>query len=246
VVGVLCAPLFPAAGIDPRIAALVGMAAMFAGASRALLASVVFAFETTWQPFGLLPLLGGCSAAYLISSMLMRHSIMTEKIARRGVHVPEEYSADRLVDLRVGDFATSKVVTMAAEECIADVRERLRSNEDGIRHNGFPVVDAQGSLVGVVTRSDIFRLDCPPSARVREVIRQRPITVHEDASIRHAIDLMVTEDVGRLPVVSRLDTKHLVGIITRSDLLAAYKQRLHDGRRSDRTISLQMDRLWKN
>ena len=60
------------------------MAAMFAGASRALLASVVFAFETTRQPMGLLPLLGGCSAAYLVSLLLMRNSIMTEKIARRG------------------------------------------------------------------------------------------------------------------------------------------------------------------
>jgi chloride channel protein, CIC family len=76
-----------------RIAALVGMAAMFAGASRALLASVVFAFETTRQPIGLLPLLGGCSAAFLISCLLMKNSIMTEKIARRGVQVPSEYSA---------------------------------------------------------------------------------------------------------------------------------------------------------
>ena len=60
------------------------MAAIFAGASHALLASVVFAFETTRQPLGLLPLLGGCTAAYLVSLLLMRHSIMTEKLARRG------------------------------------------------------------------------------------------------------------------------------------------------------------------
>jgi chloride channel protein, CIC family len=86
--------LAPALGLDVRIAALVGMAAMFAGASRALLASVVFAFETTRQPIGLLPLLGGCSAAFLISCLLMKNSIMTEKIARRGVQVPSEYSAD--------------------------------------------------------------------------------------------------------------------------------------------------------
>ena len=63
------------------------MAAIFAGASRALLASVVFAFETTRQPMGLLPLLGGCTAAYLVSCLLMQHSIMTEKIARRGARV---------------------------------------------------------------------------------------------------------------------------------------------------------------
>jgi H+/Cl- antiporter ClcA len=89
--GSLVARLLPAAGVDVRIAALVGMAAIFAGASRALLASVVFAFETTRQPLSLLPLLGGCAAAYLISCAIMRNSIMTEKIARRGVRVPDEW-----------------------------------------------------------------------------------------------------------------------------------------------------------
>jgi H+/Cl- antiporter ClcA len=91
--GILCVHWFPGLGIDPRIAALVGMAAIFAGASRALLTSVVFAFETTRQPIGLLPLLGGCSAAFVISSLMMRYTIMTEKLARRGTHVPTEYIA---------------------------------------------------------------------------------------------------------------------------------------------------------
>lgn len=83
----------PSLNVDPRIAALVGMAAIFAGASRALLTSVVFAFETTLQPIGLLPLLGGCSAAFLTSSLMMRYTIMTEKLARRGTYVPTEYVA---------------------------------------------------------------------------------------------------------------------------------------------------------
>ena len=91
--GILCVHWFPGLGVDPRIAALVGMAAIFAGASRALLTSVVFAFETTRQPIGLLPLLGGCTAAFIISSLMMRYTIMTEKLARRGTHVPTEYIA---------------------------------------------------------------------------------------------------------------------------------------------------------
>jgi H+/Cl- antiporter ClcA len=98
-VGALCgawAASMPALHIDPRVAALVGMAALFAGASRALLASVVFAFETTHQSAGLLPLLGGCSSAYLVSCLFMMHSIMTEKIARRGVPAHGEYSVNLL------------------------------------------------------------------------------------------------------------------------------------------------------
>lgn len=79
--------------VDIRMAALVGMAATFAGASRALFASLVFAYEATHQQSALLPLLAGCAAAYLLSSLLMRNTIMTEKIVRRGIAVPAEYSA---------------------------------------------------------------------------------------------------------------------------------------------------------
>jgi H+/Cl- antiporter ClcA len=105
VLGELAAHAFPSLGVDPRIAALVGMAAIFAGASRALLTSIVFAFETTRQPIGLLPLLGGCSAAFLISSLMMRYTIMTEKLARRGTHVPTEYIAVNPDQLATRDAA---------------------------------------------------------------------------------------------------------------------------------------------
>jgi hypothetical protein len=79
------------------------MAAMFAGAARALLTSIVFAFETTLQPHGLLPLLGACTASYFVSFFMMKHSIMTEKIERRGVLTPEAYEPDVLQHLKAGD-----------------------------------------------------------------------------------------------------------------------------------------------
>jgi len=85
---------FPSDPVDLRVAALVGMAACFAGASRALFASIVFAFETTRQPNALGPLLVGCTASYIVSALFMKHTIMTEKLARRGHHVPSEYSAE--------------------------------------------------------------------------------------------------------------------------------------------------------
>src|SRR6476469_4463559 len=148
--GELAAVAFPKFGIDPRICALVGMAAMFAGASRALLASVVFAFETTLQPLGLLPLLGGCTAGYLVSSLLMRNTIMTEKLARRGVRVPAEYAADFLDQITVSKACTRDVVTLRADQTSAEVRDRLKT------HQGFPIVDANGDLLGIVTRQDFM------------------------------------------------------------------------------------------
>src|SRR5690606_13494351 len=110
--GTAIAAVAPGLGVDVRIAALVGMAAIFAGASRAMLASAVFAFETTLQPFGLLPLLGGCAASYLVASLLMRNSIMTEKIARRGIRTPEEYLADTLDQVLVREVASTGIVSL--------------------------------------------------------------------------------------------------------------------------------------
>ena len=141
----------PHLGLDVRVCALVDMAAMFAGASRALLASVVFAFETTLQPLGLLPLLGGCSAGYLVSSLLMRNTIMTEKLARRGVRVPAEYAADHLDLINVADACTTDVVTVDADAPVGTLRAMA------VPHQGFPVIDRSAGLVGVITRSDLLR-----------------------------------------------------------------------------------------
>jgi H+/Cl- antiporter ClcA len=89
--GTMISAFFPSLAVDPHVMALIGMAALFAGCSKALLTSVIFAFEITKQPVGLVPLLGCCSVAYLVASLLMETSIMTEKIVRRGVEVPHEY-----------------------------------------------------------------------------------------------------------------------------------------------------------
>src|SRR5205814_4742873 len=167
--GALSLALFPHLGIDVRVAALVGMAAMFTGASRALLASVIFAFETTRQPMGLLPLLGGCSAAFLISCLFMRNTIMTGKIARRGVRVPGEYAADFLDQIQAGVAASRPVMSLAADEPLDHVRSRIVAHAPGYAHQGFPIVDAQGLLIGVVTRRDLLDPERAPTLRVRDL-----------------------------------------------------------------------------
>ncbi len=228
--------LAPGLGVDIRIAALVGMAAIFAGASRALLASVVFAFETTRQPLGLLPLLGGCAAAYLVSTLLMRHSIMTEKIARRGARVPSEYSVDALAHALVRDHGLRQVVTLAADDTLESVRVWLASGAAETRHQGFPVLGAEGQLVGVITRRDLLDGTEPGGRRVRELIRRPAAVVFEDSSLREAADHMVREGVGRLPVVRRDAPTRVVGILTRSDLLGAHQRRLDDAFRREQGI----------
>ncbi|HYA95108.1 MAG TPA: chloride channel protein, partial [Terriglobales bacterium] len=243
ILGVAAAHLFPGLGIDPKIAALVGMAAMFAGASRALLASVVFAFEATRQPLSLLPLLGGCTSAYLISALMMRYTIMTEKIARRGARVLVDYSIDYLDQVLVRDGAAREVVALAADDSLASMRAWLSSRAPGTGHQGFPVHDGNGDLVGVLTRRDIFNTDQPETSQLWSIIKRPPAVAYEDNSLREAADHMVSEEVGRLPVVSRENPRKVVGWLTRSDLLTAHRQRLEDSSYAERALQIRTVRL---
>ncbi len=238
-VGGMAAQMFPQAGIDLRIAALVGMAAIFAGASRALLASVIFAFETTRQPLGLLPLLTGCTLAYLVSCLLMKQTIMTEKIARRGVRVPTEYGADFLTQVAVSAAASHPVTVLQANAEIQSVRDWLDTNAPGSQHQGYPVVDAQGQMVGVITRRDLLRTTQPEAHLLRDLIKRPPSVIYEDSSLREASDHMARDRVGRLPVVSRREPTKVIGILTRSDLLQAHSRRLEEHHHRSRHIRIR-------
>jgi CIC family chloride channel protein len=207
--------------VDPRMSALVGMAAMFAGASHAILASAVFAFEATRQPNGLLPVLAGCATAYLVSLRLMPHSIMTEKLARRGTRIRPEMHADYLDRILVRDIASTSPVTLRADDGVEDVRDWMVGRAPGSSHQGFAVLNAKGDIVGVVTRRDLLDLELPLTALVSDLIRRVPVVIFDDNSAREAADHMVREDVGRLPVVTRAAPRTVIGMVSRSDLLGA-------------------------
>jgi len=239
VLGGWVAAAFPQLGVDPRIAALVGMAAIFAGASRALLASVVFAFETTRSMAGLLPLLGGCTASYLLSAYMMRTTIMTEKIVRRGVRVPAEYSADFLDQVLVREALSQPVVTLPADESLGEARAWLHRRNRDTHHQGFPIVDARGTLVGVLTRRDLLDPQHDEAAPLRRLISRAPVVAHPDHSLRQAADHMVRNRVGRLAIVERADTTRVIGVLTRSDLLSAHRRRLDESHRRRRTMRIR-------
>ena len=236
--GALAASQAPSLGVDVSVAGLVGMAAIFAGASHALLASVVFAFETTRQPVGLLPLLVGCTAAYLAALLINRHSIMTEKLARRGTSIRTEYSLDYLSRVRAGDVGLRDVATLDADLTVTEARRWLEAGTPKWSHQGFPLLNGEGVLVGVLTRRDIFGATSRPEQQLSELVKRVPVVVFEDNTLRDAADLMVLEHVGRLPIVSRDEPRKVIGIISRSDLLAAHAPRLKAAREARRTRSI--------
>jgi H+/Cl- antiporter ClcA len=228
--GAIVLHAFPASAVSPPMAAVVGMAALFAGASRAPLASLVFAFETTRQPAALLPLLIGCSASYLVSCLFMRHSIMTEKIERRGVRAPLEYASDELLQVGVGDVCSRNVVSLSADDPLIRARDWLQSGAPGTRHQGFPVLDRSEQVIGVVTRRELWRID-EVDRRVGELIARPAVCVYEDMSVREAVELMAREQIGRLPVVARRHPLQVIGMLSRSDIIEAYGRRLAEHQR---------------
>jgi len=224
--GLFGARFLPSAGIHPGLAGLVGMAALFTGCSRAFFASVIFAFETTRQTNAILPLLGSCALSYMISSLLMKESIMTEKIARRGIRVPSDFASDYLDRIPVEECATGDVLFLESKMTIAQARSRILDRKK--KYQGFPVVNGDFSLLGILMREEIFSKKTKATVKLETLIQTTPFCVFSDNSLREAIDCMAVNQIGRLPVLSRQDGK-LHGIITRSDILAAYHRATHDG-----------------
>jgi CBS domain-containing protein len=129
-----------------------------------------------------------------------------------------EYAADYLDRVAVRDACSRDVIAFRASQTAGELLAAVAT------HQGFPVIDDDGRLVGVVTRRNFMERD--PSTRVGELVTRPPAVVFPDNSLRDAADQMVRENVGRLPVVDRADPTRLVGIITRSDLLRAHEARL--------------------
>ncbi|MDF2638561.1 MAG: chloride channel protein [Novosphingobium lindaniclasticum] len=199
--------------------ALAGMAGILSGAMRAPLTAALFAVELTGD-FAMLPLtLAASAGAYAISVLVMRRSILTEKIARRGRHVLQEYTVDPL------DFLQADQVMTPAPETLPDdmtVAEALAFFDAEDRHRSYPVVDGEGRLTGLLSRSDIlrWRLDgAPVAASLAEALSDasQPSGTPSDPLARIA-DLMVESGSGRVPIVDA-ETRRVVGILTRHDML---------------------------
>ncbi|MBR0806195.1 chloride channel protein [Bradyrhizobium japonicum] len=200
--------------------ALIGMAAMMGGTMRSPLTAVLFAVELTGDFAMLGPLLIATSAAYALTVLLLKRSILTEKIARRGQHVVREYGIDPFDLLRVNEVMVKDVDTLPAAMTVGEAVSFFSDGER--RHKSYPLIDAGGRVSGLVGRSDVLRWRAE-SADGRDTLfdcaSDRSLTLgYPDEPVSHVADRMVLADVGRVPIVERA-TGHLVGLVARKDLL---------------------------
>ena len=214
--------LFPTVTAPSGAYAVVGMAAVFAGAARAPITAVLIIFEMTDDYRLILPLMLATVISTVLAEHLNKESIYTLKLSRRGVRLERGRDIDVMQGVLVGEAMTTDVQTIRAD---AELQELERVFDETHRH-GFPVVDQAGELLGMVTLQDLAR------ARERAGWQQRPVgdiatrallTVYPDEPMWVALKRLGTRDVGRLPVVDRQNPRRLLGLIRREDIVRAYR-----------------------
>jgi H+/Cl- antiporter ClcA len=225
--------IFPGAHLSPGAFALVAMGAVFGAASRATFTFIIFAFEITRDYNAVLPLMLVSVIADGIAMLLMpRSSIMTEKLARRGLHVHQEYEADILHQVRVDEVMDSTPQTISARTAIGELAERIgRHDPEVTRHAALFVVDDAQNLAAIITRGDVLRaLDREPSgvATVLESGSTKLVVTYPDELLAEAAHKLLQHDVGRLPVVERKNPKHVVGYLGRPNIMSARLRRLEE------------------
>jgi H+/Cl- antiporter ClcA len=232
--------LFPSAGISISLAALVGMSAMFAGASRAILTSIIFAIETTGQSNALLPLLAACTAAYLISFFLMENTIMTEKIARRGIQTPDSFEPDFLKKVKVGQVFEASQLILNEETKVYEVRTLL-SDAKYQRQAYFAVVNQENICKGIINAATINNYTISPTQNIGSLPLQKAITATADMDLSKALEKLLAEQTDVLVIV---DTKKsILGFLSKQNMLNAYQNHILNEHEVKKQISLKRNAL---
>jgi H+/Cl- antiporter ClcA len=221
---------------DPALWTMVSMAAMMGGTMRSPLTSIAFVIELTHDVNTLPALIIGCVAAHAVTVLLMKRSILTEKVARRGYHVIREYSVSPLARFRVEDVMERDTPTIPADARADQLLRRLLELDPILgRRHAWPLVDDSGALVGILTRGDLLSSidrddmgDGDSDPCVLEIGSRNLVIAYADDLLQDAVDAMIRAGVARLPVVNRSDPTRLVGMVSRDGLAAAYRALLDD------------------
>jgi CIC family chloride channel protein len=215
--------LFPSITAPAGAYGIVGMAAVFAGAARAPFTAMLILFEMTGDYAIILPLMTAVVVSTLLARSLSRETIYTLKLRRRGIDIQREEPADVMRTITVGEVMTRSFPTVPATMRVEELYELLHSTG----HHGFPVLDEEGRLVGIITLSDVERSLKKGSAdlKVGDIATKSPFVAYPDQSLYEVLGA-TEEDYGRIPVVSRDDRRHLVGVLRRYDIIRAYRERV--------------------
>jgi H+/Cl- antiporter ClcA len=228
--GALESTVFPAvgAGFWP----MMGLAAVVGGVMRSPLTGVVFTLELTHSWNALMPLLIAATSAYALSALILKRSVLTEKIARRGLHLTREYSVDPLEVFFVDEVMHREVTTFAPADLVADA---ALAADDPSRL--YPVIEPEGHVLGVVTHRKLHTADGAGS--VGELMTGDPVVAYPDDTLRDVVYRFVEHNITKAPVVERGEGTLLLGTVSLAQLLHARRIDMHEDRHRDRALPIR-------
>ena len=229
--GLILQAIFPSMNAAPVAFAMAGMAAVFAGTTRATFASVIFAFEMTRSYDSLLPVMFATVVAVALVARLTQTSVLTEQLRRAGILVSHEYEADALTTVPVSAVMSSDPVIIPQGMTVRALMEKINSNDPAFtRHQSMLIVDADNCLRGIVTRGDLIKAlrNGSVGESVLDVGTTDLSICYPEDSVRAALNLMVQRDIGRLPVVTHDDPRKIVGYLSRGDVIVAHLKHATD------------------
>ncbi len=217
--GLVFNSLFPSIALNSATYALVGAGALFAGTASAPLTCIVLIPEMTRDYSLIPPMMAACVTSYIISSLLMKNSIYTLKLVKKGISMDIDHV---LSDVRVEDIMTADVSTIPADMKINDLIKKM--SDEG--HMGYPIT-RDDKLFGIITFDDIHRVkEAEPEETVGDVCTREVLTVNPQDSVQKAAEILHNRDIGRLIVVNEGELKRIVGIISKTDIIKAYQRSL--------------------
>ena len=223
---------------------LVSMGAILGGTMRAPFTAILFALELTHDINVLLPLLVAAMLAHATTVLLLKRSILTEKVARRGFHITREYATDPLKILFAREVMRTKVVALPADATVEELRHIVLREPAQRGQHLYPVVDDERRVSGVITRKQLRALT-QSAARgtslghlVRDAVVAHPVVANPDEPLRVVVFRMAETGLTRMPVVEGESGK-LVGMISLEDMLLARVRNLTEERHRERLLELR-------
>jgi H+/Cl- antiporter ClcA len=226
-------------GTTPGVWALIGLAGAMGGVTRSPFTAIVFAFELTHDANSLLALLVAATVSHLVSVLVLKRSILTEKVARRGFHVMREYAVDPLEATFVREVMDTDVLSVVPEERLSELYAALPEGSPQRRQRLYPVLSDDERLVGVLPWSAVLEGKDRPDRTAADAMLAPVGLAYPDEILRTIADRMAHVRLGVLPVVDRADATKFVGLVTQFDLLDARQKLLEEERRAERVLLLR-------
>jgi CIC family chloride channel protein len=224
--------LIPSAHLSVGAYAVAAMGALLCACARATFTFMVCAIETTHDFHAVVPVILVCVVADAVAVRFMPYSIMTEKLARMGFGAGQDYETNSLKQLKVADVMVRDVMTVCPEQTVRELADRFAIGDlKTSRHQALPIVDSGGRLQGLVTQGDLLRalqINTEGNTSVLDAGARSLVVAYPDERVFDAVTKMLENNIGRLPVVNRMDPQTMVGYINRANVMGSWRGHLQE------------------